>query len=227
MSAGRPARWWHGTTAAVAAFGLGAQLTLEWVGAAALGTELPPPRSERLLHFFSYFTVLSNVLVLVTSATLLRRPSRDGRVWRVVRASALTGITVTGVVHWFFLRPLVQLSGWASVTDRILHLAVPALAVVGWLLFGPRPRVTGRVVLGSLALPLVWLAYTLAVGAVSGWYPYPFVDVDQLGAAKVALSCLGLTATLGTVSALLWWGDRRLPPTRVESDARTGALENA
>jgi hypothetical protein len=36
-------------------------------------------------------------------------------------------------------------------------------------------------VLAWLAYPAAWLGYTLIRGASVDWYPYPFVDVSQLG----------------------------------------------
>ena len=103
------------------------------------------------------------------------------RVWRVVRVAAVVGITITGVVHWFFLRPLLDLAGWSYLCDKLLHVVVPLLAVVGWLLFGPRPRVTLGAWLLALIWPAAWLAYTLVRGAVTGFYPYPFLNVAGAG----------------------------------------------
>jgi hypothetical protein len=215
VNAARAGGLWHGGTALVAAFALVAQLVLVVDGASVLVAEERPNLPVRLLHFVSYFTVLSNVLVLATTLTLARRPDRDGPVWRVLRLSAVTGIVVTGLVHWFLLRPLLNLTGWSAATDRLLHLVVPALALVGWLVFGPRPRVRLRVVVASLIYPVAWLAYTLLEGAVTGWYPYPFLDVGQRGGAEVAVACLAVTALVLVVSLLLWWGDRALPRLRL------------
>ena len=78
--------------------------------------------------------------------------------------------------------------------------------------FGPRPRVTGREVLYGLLYPLVWLAYTLVIGAASGWYPYPFLEVPEQGVAAVTLACLGVTVLVLVLSALVWLVDRRLAP---------------
>jgi hypothetical protein len=219
------AQVWHGVTAAVAAFALAAQLVLVIDGASVLVTEEPPSLAQRLVHFVSYFTVLTNVLVCAVTITLARRPDRDGPGWRVLRLSGVTGIVVTGIVHWFFLRPLLHLTGWSYATDLLLHVVVPILALVGWLVFGPRPRVVLRVVLASLLYPVLWLVYTLVAGAVSGWYPYPFLDVDRLGGARVALACVGVTAAILAVSVLLWWGNRLLPPThRAEARSRAGSV---
>ena len=228
MASARIARAWHGLTAVTAAFGLTVQLILVTTGASVLAPGNPPSRPERLFHFFSYFTVLTNLLVCLVSATLARDPARDGLVWRVARLSALAGITMTGVVHWFLLRMLVDLQGWSLAMDKILHLVVPALALVGWLLFGPRPRIRGAVVVTSLLYPIAWLAYTLVVGAVSGWYPYPFLDVAELGARAVAVACVGLTVALLALSVVMWWLDRHLAPTprvRVLARGRARAMQ--
>jgi hypothetical protein len=204
-------RLWHGATSVVALFALVAQLILTVQGARVLVDDNPPALSERLIRLFGYFTIQSNILVAATALTLVRRPDRDGPVWRVVRVAALTGITITGVVHWFFLRPLLDLTGWSYLCDLLLHVAVPLLAVVGWLLFGPRPRVGPRTWLLALIWPAAWLAYTLVRGAVTGFYPYPFLNVSERGATSVAVTALGITVMFVAVSLLLWLGDRRLP----------------
>lgn len=136
----RSARRWHLLTAAVVAFALAFQLVC-WslTGSAILLTAEPPSMAERLVRFVSYFTVLSNVLVLIAAVTLARAPMRDGRVWRVLRLNAVVGITVTGIIHFFFLRPLLDLPGAPYVADKLLHVVVPVLAVGGWIAFGPAP----------------------------------------------------------------------------------------
>jgi hypothetical protein len=205
------ARVWHGTTFVVGLFALVAQLVLTIQGARVLVDVDPPSLPERLIRLAGYFTIQSNVLVAITAFTLLRDPDRDGPVWRVVRVAALVGITITGIVHWFLLRPLLDLTGWSYACDKLLHVVVPLLAVVGWLLFGPRPRIAPRTWLLALVWPLAWLAYTLVRGAVTGFYPYPFLNVGELGGASVAVASLGITGMFVVVSLVLWWGDRRLP----------------
>ncbi len=46
---------------------------------------------------------------------------------------------MTGLVHFVLLRPLLDLEGADYVADKLLHMAVPVLAVAGWAAFGPRP----------------------------------------------------------------------------------------
>jgi len=180
-----------------------------------------PPLGTRLLRLVSYFTIQANVLVAVVAAGLIRDPHRDGAVWRVVRLDAVVGIAVTGVVHWFLLRPLLDLSGANALADRMLHLVVPFLAVVGWLLFGPRPRMERETVLRALIWPVAWLVYILGLGAVTGWYPYPFLDVGELGYGLVLAGSAGVTVLFMICFLLAAVADDRLPPAPGEARGST------
>lgn len=123
---------------------------------------------------------------------------RTAQVWHLATAAVgafaqvaqlvLVIAGVSGLVTWFWLRPLLELSGWSYATDKLLHVVVPIMAVLGWLAFGPRPRISLRVVLLAVIWPVAWLAYTLLLGAATGWYPYPFVDVDARGPGPVAVA---------------------------------------
>jgi hypothetical protein len=209
------ARGWHGVTAAVAAVALTVQLGLVISGASVLVTTAPAPGlGTRVLRFVSYFTVQSNVLVLLVSAICTLDPLRDSRLLRIIRLDALVGITVTGLVHWFLLRPLLDLHGLSYLTDKLLHVAVPLLALGGWLLVRPRELLsvggTAGTVLRALVWPVGWLVYTTLHGAVTGWYPYPFLDVSRHGYGPVALDCLGVAVLFVVLAAGLLAADRLL-----------------
>jgi hypothetical protein len=133
--------------------------------------------------------------------------------WRALRLDAVVILAVVAVVHWFFLRPLLDLHGADYLADKLLHIVVPAMIVLGWLVFGPRQRITRAEFGPFLVLPVVWLVYTLIRGAIVHWYPYPFIDVDVHGYLYVAMACLGVSVLmlgLAVGSQLL---DPRLPGT--------------
>ena len=222
MTASR-ARVVHTVIALVVVAGLVLQLVLVLDGASVLAEEEAPPLLTRLGRLLSYFTIQSNLLVAVTAIQLARDPARDGRWWRPVRAAALVGITVTGLVHFTLLRPLLHLDGASWVADKLLHMVVPVIAIVGWLLAGPRPRAPWRDALLALAWPVAWLAWTLVVGAATGWYPYPFLDVGAEGAGSVAVTCLGVTVLFLALAAVLSRLDDRMPPAPVRGTAAAPA----
>lgn len=209
----RGARAWHAVTSAAVLVGLVWQLVLVVQGVNVLvdSSGTLPPVTTRVIRFFSFFTVESNILVGVTAATLALRPDRDSRGWRVLRLQALFGIAVTGVVYTSLLRGVVDLRGAAAVTNALLHYVAPVMALLGWLVFGPRPRIDADTLAVSLVWPALYVAYTFAHGAVSHWYPYPFVDVNVLGYRTVLRNGVGIIVLLLGVGAVLHWLDRRLP----------------
>jgi uncharacterized membrane protein len=206
------ARAFHALTAGAALVALVLQLVQVAKGSVVLVDAHPPGLVDRLLRYVAYFTIQSNVLVLVTAAQLTQDPDRDGRVWRVVRTAAISGITVTGLVHWFLLRKLMDLHGADYLADRMLHLVVPVLAVLGWLVLGPRPRIDWGVCLRAAAWPVVWLVAILGQAAVTGWYPYPFLDHGRHGWGDVLGVCVGILVLFFAVFALLREYDRRMRP---------------
>jgi hypothetical protein len=171
------------------------------------------PVLTRVIRFFSYFTIQSNVLVLALAVTLARDADRDGDRWRVLRLDALLGITITGLVYAVVLAPTLHPEGLGWWTNAGLHYVSPVATLALWLFAGPRPRVAGATVAWALVWPVLWIGYTLAHGAVSGWYPYPFLDVSDLGYA-VALRNLGFVVLLALLFLLAFRAaDRRLPGT--------------
>ncbi len=216
LRAARTAQVWHALTAAVVLLGLLVQLGLVVDGASVLIIEDPPGLIERLYRFFAYFTIQSNLLVFLGCLALARKPTVDVPGWRLVRLSSLVGITVTGLVHWFLLRPLLNLEGLSSLTDTTLHLVVPLMAVGGWVVFGPRPRIQPRQVGLFLLWPVLWLVATLLQARLTHWYPYPFLDAGKEGAGTVVVACIGITVLVVVFAAAYRFLDQRLPPAPLQ-----------
>jgi hypothetical protein len=216
----KAARAWHGLTAAVTAVAVVLQLALVVGGGRILEEGHPPSMGLRLVRFFAYFTIESNLLVLVSTVALARDPERLPRGLGTLRTAAVTGIVVTGLVHWFLLRPHLHLHGADLVADKLLHLVVPALAVVGWLVFGPRPRMTRSTSLRATVWPLLWLVVILGEGGVTGWYPYPFLDHREHGWDHVAVVCAGIFVLWFALLAAEGDCDRRVRPAPSAEPAR-------
>lgn len=188
-----------GATAAVALAALVLQyvlllaLTRDNIGA-ALGT----------LRFFSYFTILSNIgvaLVCLTAAV-----GRGGFFARSdVRGAVALYIGVTGLIYATILRHLWQPQGAQWWADSGLHYASPLLYLAWWLAFAPHGALGWRTLPRWLLFPLGYLVWVLVRGAWFGEYPYPFIDVGQLGLGRAGVNALGvLLAFLALGSALAW-----------------------
>jgi hypothetical protein len=211
---GRGARAAFAVNAAVAWLGVALTATLSglgWYTAQAPEPGLYGVHPEglagvvsRLSDTASYFTIWSNVVVAVAVTLLARRETRVTGWVRVLRLDALLMITITAIVYQVLLAPTTVVVGWSRLTDPILHQISPALTVLVWLVFGPRRWVTWRVVVASLGIPLAWIVWMLARGAVVGAYPYGFANVEERGYLPVATTLVAILG-FGVVVAAFYW----------------------
>lgn len=205
-------RVFHGVTAGLVLAGIALQL---YVTSTTTGGFFPD-NPDRVFNVFAYFTIQSNLLLGGTTLLLALGTASDTTLFRTLRLNGVLCIAVTGVVAHVALAGLVDLSGAAAVADFLLHTATPIAGVLGWLLFGPRGLTSWRIVGWSTVFPLLWLAFTLIRGAAIGFWPYPFVDADDLGWGKVVVNCLLVALLFLALAFGTTVLDRRLNRTSVE-----------
>ncbi len=142
-------------------------------------------------NFFSYFTILSNLLVAVCLTTSLFSPSSGiGSFFSkvTVQSAIAVYIFIVGLVYNLVLRGIISLSGFAWVVDNLLHVVVPLLFVLYWFIFTPKKVLQWKNILPWLIFPAVYLIYSLLRGPVADWYPYPFLHTGKLGYGTVAVN---------------------------------------
>lgn len=221
----RIARAAFGATSAIVTFGLILQLALSITAESGTGAFESTP--DRVANFFSFFTVLSNITVAVTTGMLAVRLDRGSVIFRTLRLDGLVAIAVTGVVFHLTLAQLQELTGWNAFADFILHTLSPILCVLGWLLFGPRGALSWRVVLLGVIAPVCWLAYALVRGRLvqdrfgDDYYPYPFLDVQDHGYPIVLVNAALVAVLFLAISSAALALDRRLPGGRAREPRAT------
>lgn len=159
--------------------------------------DAPTDPINRTINFFSYFTILTNIIAaLAMTAPLLAPNSSVGRFFDKpgVRTAIATYIIVVCVTYHLLLRDLWDPQGLQMIADYALHYGTPVLFVLDWLLFVPKRDVAWSSAFKALIFPLLYLGWTLYHGSWSGFYPYPFVDVSALGIEKVLVNSAGMTA---------------------------------
>ncbi|HEV7779817.1 MAG TPA: Pr6Pr family membrane protein [Chitinophagaceae bacterium] len=169
-------------------FGLGSQFYLTLQTPAQTGYSV----FKTVVNFFSYFTVLCNILVALTLTVSLTGPGSFFS--RVTVQSAITVyIFIVGLVYNLVLRGVWKPQGLQLVTDNILHVAVPLLFVVYWVAFTPRRVLQWKDILPWLIFPGLYLVYSLIRGPIAEWYPYPFLDLSRFGWGKVLINSVFIT----------------------------------
>lgn len=165
--------------------------------------------AELTLNFFSYFTVLMNVIValaltgpaLLPNSALERWTASEG-----VRAAVAMYIAVVGLTYHFLLSHVWDPQGWLFVSNGLLHYVMPIAFVLDWLVFTPKGRLRWLDAVKWLSFPLAYIVWTLIHGYASDWWPYWFVDVPTLGLAKAGFwfaAMLALFLVVGLVIVML------------------------
>lgn len=179
-------------------------------------------------NFFGYLTVQSNIaaiaLGIVSGAIALRR-SRDPAWMPVARVAVLSWMLVAGIV-FALLASQAATRGYrldVPFSDQLLHFVLPAWLLLDWLLSPGERRTDPRILFIVVGYPLGWGLVTLVRGAIVGWYPYFFLDPDQVSSVVELLAfgaaALGLFALVGAVVRVL----PRIPLDRTPALSRPTA----
>jgi len=144
-----------------------------------------------LLRFFSFFTIDTNILVaLCFTFIFLGSKSRVGKFFS--QATTITAftvyITIVGIVYNIILRSTWNPQGLAMVADELLHSVIPVLFILFWLFFTPIEGLKWKNAFPWLIFPIIYMTYAIVHGVITKFYPYPFVDVNELGYNKALLN---------------------------------------
>lgn len=167
----------------------------------------------RSVNFFSYFTILTNILAaLALTLPWLAPQSALGEFFSrpTVRTAIAAYIIIVMTIVYFVLRHLTELQGWDFVADLLLHYVMPVLFVIDWLFLVPKQTLKMTDSLRWLAFPIIYLVWTFIHGAYSSFYPYPFLNGAELGNARVLLNEAGLLMIFLVVGFVLVSGGRLL-----------------
>lgn len=180
------------------------------------------------VNFFSFFTVLSNLVAAVMLAVAVvwawttgRDATREPRWLAVALACVATYMITTGIVYNLLLRG-VELPQGSTVlwSNEVLHVIIPLFLLADVILAPKRRMLTWPTLAAIAVFPIVWGVYTLVranlITAPSTgdpyWYPYPFLNphITPGGYLGVAGYIVGIAVAIIAVGAgVIWWSRRR------------------
>ena len=154
-----------------------------------------------LVQYFSYYTILTNIMIAwVCTVLFIRREDTSGR--KKVLTAILVYILTVGLTYNLILRSLWKPEGLQLLADNLLHSIIPLLYLVFWLIFVKKHTLQWNNFLPWLIYPLLYLIYVMIRGAIFGVYPYPFIDVAQIGYQKALLNAVMVTGVIVIFSLL-------------------------
>jgi len=155
-----------------------------------------------------YFTITTNLLVaavftgIAIGREFFARPSLLG--------ATTVYILLVGIIYGLLLHGLQELSGGSAIANMLLHMVTPILVPIFWLIFTPKGKLSRRDPLLWAIYPLSYLFYALLRGEFTGRYPYPFMNVNELGWARTILHAILIAAAFLVASWLFVWFDSLL-----------------
>lgn len=182
--------------------------------------------TDQLLHdafkpgeYFAYFTIESsmiNVVVLLCGGVFALRSRAETELFTSLRVAVLSYAVITATVYNVLLRNLPS-AGFHGVQwpNEVMHVWVPIVIVLDWLFAPGRARVGWARLWLVVSYPLAWLAFTMLRGAVTGWYPYPFLEPGgrdgMLGVLVYVVGISGFILAVASAAIVVGRLDARSP----------------
>lgn len=167
------------------------------------------------IFFFSFFTILSNLLATFCFAAFVFPGCRYVALFRSPKVATAIALymLVVAAIYIAILEGLWAPQGLMRVLDTLLHYVMPALFLVFWGAFVPKGGTAYGDIPGFLAFPALYGAYVMIRGALTGDYPYPILDAGTLGypaalANMAAILALFLILGLAFIAVDRWAGKR-------------------
>ncbi|ASU35652.1 Pr6Pr family membrane protein [Mucilaginibacter xinganensis] len=197
----------------VAWFALVLQFTVSIPAYLAAGRSL----CSTLVQLFSYYTILSNLLMVICLTFILTAPkSAVGRFFsrQTVLTSIALYITIVALIYNVALRNILHLDGLFKLANELLHVVNPLLFIIYWFAFAPKQGLKYRHVWAWLLFPFIYFIYALFRGEITGDYPYPFLNVLESGYQQVFINALILLPVMWGLGALYVLIARRISKAR-------------
>ncbi len=162
--------------------------------------------SDRLGEFLAswaamlrFFTIWGNLAAGLVFGWIAWR----GRIEPRIPFALAAALVIIAAVYHALLASMHHPEGFEWWTNIAHHTLVPAGGVLWWLLFSRDSLVGWRSLPIVTLVPIIYGAFALAHGAVTGFYPYFFIDLPSLGWGMVLLNMFGLALLFMAVAALL------------------------
>jgi hypothetical protein len=144
-----------------------------------------------IANFFSYFTILSNLLIALSLTFSIFLPKTKTGIF-FSSLSVQTAITlyvfIVALVYNIVLRGIWIVTGWQLIVDNMLHVLNPILNILYWLRYSEKEKLSWKDGIYWTIFPFLYLIYSLIRGVITNWYPYPFLNAVQIGYKTVLVN---------------------------------------
>lgn len=169
--------------------------------------------TETIIRFFSFFTILTNLFVTLYFTSRLPLFNKKMLV-RISNKGTITALTtfiiVVGLVYQIILRGIWEPKGFQRIIDELLHSVIPIFVLLYWALFADRDDFKIKNIKIWLLYPAIYFAYIIIRGHFSNFYPYPFINIPEIGPFQVFINFLLITTFMLSVMGILIYAGHKI-----------------
>ncbi len=149
--------------------------------------------SESVLRYLSYFTILTNLLVTIYFSSIVLFRKKQAIFHKPGTLTALAAfMTFVGLAYHILLRNLWNPTGLTMVLDETHHTLVPLATILFWYLYENKRVISFNKIRIWALYPVLYLTWALVRGEISSFYPYYFLDINNLGLQQVIINAIAL-----------------------------------
>jgi len=176
-----------------------------------------------LVRALSYYTLQSNLFVLIMVIALLLFPGMKPKLLKRLKFIMTSGILITFFVYHLILYPSFVATGdfeFPFWYDFPVHTFAPLMMLADFLLFDRENEIKGIQIAFCLVMPAFYLLYSQLYALLGGTftngenvskYAYFFLDPDTIGSGFVLLSIVIISVFAGILGWFLSILDKKLP----------------
>lgn len=140
---------------------------------------------EKFPYWLPFYTFHTNLFVAFWYILAGAFPHKDKTTFwfhTSVKGAITTYITITALVYNTLLIPVERAyRGYIPFASIVTHIFVPLIMILDYSLSPVVDKPDWRRLWLWLSYPLLFAVGTIIDGSISGKYPYPFIDPQQVG----------------------------------------------
>jgi len=149
--------------------------------------------AAEMLRLLFFFTIDSSIFVLILFGFRILSGKYTGIIsaHSVISGAVTINILVTGIVFFLLLRSFEsQFGPLLYAGNMMLHYILPVLCFYYFMIYAKEEKISFAYIGYWIIFPSLYFLVTLVRGAITGKYPYPFLNANTLGYPKVLVNSL-------------------------------------
>jgi hypothetical protein len=117
---------------------------------------------------------------------------------------------MVGTVYHLVLKSLWNPEGLLMITDEIYHTFVPLGTLALWIVSTNNKLGNLKNLYSWILYPTLYLLFILIIGSFSDFYPYPFLNVAELGIGEVMINSLYLLIVMSLLFLIFHFIEKKI-----------------